>query len=65
MSVIRRIRWAVPLVMVLTALLVGVTGTPASASLTRTYSYENGFSGWQVGYAGDGAWSMTRSTDQA
>jgi hypothetical protein len=51
--------------MAVTALLVGVSGTPASASFTRTYSYENGFNGWQVGYAGDGAWSMTRSTDEA
>lgn len=57
-------RWA-PVVLALVAALVGITGTPASAAVSRTYSYENGFNGWQPGYAGDGAWSMTRSTEVA
>lgn len=65
MSVKRPARWWAPFVMAMAALLVGVTGVPASAGFTRTYSYENGFNGWQIGYAGDGAWSMARSTDVA
>lgn len=57
-------RWA-PVVVALVAALVGVAGTPASAAFTRSYSFEYGLSGWQMGYAGDGAWSMSRSTDEA
>jgi hypothetical protein len=55
-------RWA-PIVLALVVALVGLTGTPAAAAINRTYSYENGFNGWQLGYAGDGEWSMTRTTE--
>jgi hypothetical protein len=57
-------RWA-PLLAVAVAALILVTGQPASAAVNRTYSYEYGLSGWQVGYEGYGTWAMSRSTEQA
>lgn len=59
-----RLRWA-PVVALVVAAIVVVSAEPASAATYRTYSYEYGLSGWQMGYDGYGDWSMARSTDWA
>lgn len=61
----RRTPWWAAIAGIVVATLVLLAGEPASAAVTRTYGYEYGMSGWQLGYDGDRAWSMERSTERA
>lgn len=63
-TMITKSRWAALAAFVVASFVV-LTGQPTQAAVNRTYSFERGWSGWQVGYAGEGDWSMQISTDQA
>ena len=47
------------------AAMVALSGSPASAAVLKTYSFEYSMNGWQMGYAGDGYYNMYRSTTES
>jgi hypothetical protein len=65
MSANRRWPLYVPIAAAAAAIMLAMTGQPAAADVHRTYSYEYGLSGWEVGYDGNGSWEMARTTERS